>query len=382
MPPAILIKGECRAVESTFIWPLRFWFVGVSAAVLVAQVGQIGPANADIGFQPPDPSLMSLVIAVSGLAAFAWLNRRGTQRPSDYFRFLHAVGVVFPLIILHDAADPTMPAMWLFAGLLILALPLLMMASVGAWVSPMKSPGLGDGSIIRFVVASLLMIVALAAVLQAPSSAGLSLDDSYTRRLEGRSVYPAGSLLAYGLVMSMNGFAPYLAFVGSVGKRGLLLFVAMVSSAFFYWLVGVKAPALYVVVAALLGWAVRNGRADKIPVYLLQGIAILGVSVLVEWALFDGYSLVADYLLRRVYSAPAFIQTRYLHFLMDDKPLVWSWLLGGASPDFSVTYFIGEYYFGNVNSNVNTDAFLYALSASGLLGYLTAVLAVILILAL
>ena len=153
-------------------------------------------------------------------------------------------------------------------------------------------------------------------------------------------------------------------------------------SAFFYWLVGVKAQALYAVVAALLGWAVRSGRADKMPVYLLQGIAILGVSVLVEWALFDGYSLVAYHLLRSVYCAPAFIQTRFLQFLMDDKPFAWSWLLGGASPDLFVTYFIGEYYFGNVNSNVNTDAFLYALSASGLLGYLTAVLAVSLILAL
>ena len=153
-------------------------------------------------------------------------------------------------------------------------------------------------------------------------------------------------------------------------------------SAFFYWLVGLQAPALYVVVAVLLGWAVRTGRADKTSVYLLQGIAILGVSVLVEWALFDGYSLVAYHLLRSVYCAPAFIQTRFLQFLMDDKPFAWSWLLGGASLDFCMTYFIGEYYFGNVNSNVNTDAFLYALSASGLLGYLTAVLAVILILAL
>ena len=141
MPPAILIKGECRAVESTFFWPLRFWFVGVSAAVLVAQVGQIGPANADIGFQPPDTSFMSLVIAVSAHVAFTWINRRGTQRPSDYFRFLHAVGVVLALLILHKATGPTMPAMWLFVGLLLLALLLLMMASLGAWVPPMKSPG-------------------------------------------------------------------------------------------------------------------------------------------------------------------------------------------------------------------------------------------------
>jgi len=59
---------------------------------------------------------------------------------------------------------------------------------------------------------------------------------------------------------------------------------------------------------------------------------------------------------------------------MRDAPSAWSWLIGIPEQSFQVTYYIGEKYLGNSSSNANTNAFLYAFSASGLLGYFFSIL--------
>jgi hypothetical protein len=59
---------------------------------------------------------------------------------------------------------------------------------------------------------------------------------------------------------------------------------------------------------------------------------------------------------------------------MSDAPSAWSWLIGIPDQSFQVTYYVGEKYFGNSSSNVNTNAFLYAFSANGFLGYFFSVI--------
>ncbi|MDO8773275.1 MAG: hypothetical protein Q7K57_32130 [Burkholderiaceae bacterium] len=83
--------------------------------------------------------------------------------------------------------------------------------------------------------------------------------------------------------------------------------------------------------------------------------------------------MIVDYFFRRVFADQAAVLNFYFNFLTSTKPFEWDWLLGAIDSSFQVTYFIGEAYVHNVDANVNTNAFLHALSGNGLLGYFSAV---------
>jgi hypothetical protein len=207
-----------------------------------------------------------------------------------------------------------------------------------------------------------------------PPSVGFDIITSPERRLEGRELYTAGSLIAYALGMCMNGIAPYLAFKGVINGRRLLFLTALGSVIFFYWLLGVKAPVMYVLMGYLVGLLVRRNNLPLLIKYYILIIIGLYFIVLIEWSLFDNYSIVADFGFRRLFPVQAEVQGYYLDFLMSDAPSAWSWLIGIPDQSFQITYYIGEKYFGNTSSNVNTNAFLYAFSENGLLGYFFSIL--------
>jgi len=66
------------------------------------------------------------------------------------------------------------------------------------------------------------------------------------------------------------------------------------------------------------------------------------------------------------------VQGYYLDFLMVDTPPFWNFFSGVHDQSFSATYYIGNTYLGNPDSNANTNAFLYAIVANGILGYAVA----------
>ena len=84
--------------------------------------------------------------------------------------------------------------------------------------------------------------------------------NSYERRLDGREIYTAGSLIAYAQSICMNGIAPFLAFRGAINKQFTLNFIAFSSVLFFYWLLGVKAPFAYTILAFLVGYLARKNH--------------------------------------------------------------------------------------------------------------------------
>lgn len=242
------------------------------------------------------------------------------------------------------------------------------------------------GAISSNIVDKLFLGILFAAIgysyVNSPSGAGFDILTSYDRRLEGREIYTAGSLIAYALAMSMNGFAPYLAFRGAINRQNSLISIAFGAAVFFYWLLGVKAPIAYVVLGYFVGYLTRINCLRHFAKYFLIGIIGLYFLVLIEWVLFNDYSVIADYGFRRLFPVQAEIQGYYLDFLMINTPSFWNFLSGVHDQSFSATYYVGDNYIGNSESNVNTNAFLYGFVANGILGYLAATFFVSIFLAL
>lgn len=367
---------ESRTV--TF-FPMLGLYLACSVVLLLTYTGQIGEANAYMGMQPWDMSVAGYVGFAAGLPIVAWVASRTRGRPSDFFRLFYGTIAVTSFLVLHPVIG-SLPATAIFAGLVLLFLPLLMIEVLDAIFPALKTKGLIGSAWLESLIVLALVVVVVSAAAHPPASAGFGLDASYERRLEGREIYRASSWLAYGVSMAMNGFAPYLAFRAGLRSRLYLFGFAVAAVCFFYWLLGVKAPLLYVLVALVIGIFVRKGELPRVGHYFVAAVVGFGLVVGVEWILFDGYSLVADYFFRRVFAVQAQVQGYYLKFLLDEKTVPWSWLYGSFDPDFAATYYIGGHYLGNEETNANTNAFFYQLAAKGFIGYIYALVLVPLIL--
>lgn len=330
---------------------------------------QIAEANAYAGMQPWEMTFAGWVILVITLPLMALMATRVKGNPSDYFVIFYSAIPVISFFALTSTSGKINNSIFL-PSLLIIVFPLLAIWGLKYLIPEITWRGFVPSIIIERALLGILFAVIMFSYFNSPVSAGFDIIASSDRRLEGRELYTAGSLIAYALATCMNGIAPYLAFKGAINGRRLLLLTALGSVIFFYWLLGVKAPVVYVLMGYLIGLLARRNSLLYLIKYFILIIIGLYFIVLVEWWLFDNYSVVADFGFRRLFPVQAEVQGFYLDFLMSDAPSTWSWLIGIPDPSFEVTYYVGEKYFGNSISNVNTHAFLYAFSANGFLGYL------------
>ena len=334
---------------------------------------QIAEANAYAGMKPWEMTFAGWVALAIALPLIALMASRIKGNPSDFFVLFYFSIPVISFLSLTSTSGKINNSIWL-PSLLTLVFPLLTIWVIQYLLPKLRCRGFVPSIIIERVFLGILFVVIMFSCVNLPASAGFDITAVYVRRLEGRELYTAGSLIGYGLTMCMNGIAPYLAFRGVVNYRRLLTLTAFGSVVFFYWLLGVKAPIIYVLLASLLGFLAKRGTIQYLVKYFLIGIIWLYFLVLLEWLLFDYYSIIADYVFRRLFPVQAEVQGFYFDFLMVDTPSNWNWLVGVLDQSFQVTYYIGEKYFGNMSGNVNTNAFLYAFAANGFLGYLFSVL--------
>jgi hypothetical protein len=344
---------------------------------------QLAEQNAYVGMQPWAMTSVGWgALAITLLFAVRTASRvRGN--PSDFFVVFYSAIPVISLLSLISTSGKINNQI-LLPSLLIIIFPLLMIQSVffKYLVPKLTWRGLVASIFIERLILAILLTVIMYLYVNSPVSAGFDMGTSWIRRLEGRELYAAGSLIAYASGMCMNGLTPYLAFKAAVNGRRLLLLTAFGSAVFFYWLVGVKAPIMYVFVAYSIGFLSMRNMLPNLIKYFIFIIITLYFFVLLEWLIFYNYSMVADYGFRRIFPVQAAVQGYYLDFLLSDPPLGWDWLFGILDQSFQVTYFIGENYYGNSNSNVNTNAFLYAFASKGISGYLFAIFFVLMFLAL
>jgi len=334
---------------------------------------QLAEANAYAGMKPWEMTSAGWVVLAIALPLIALMVSRIKGNPSDFFVLFYSAIPVVSFLSLTSTSGKINNSIFL-PSFLIVVFPLLAIWVIQYLLPKLRWRGVVPSIIIVRVFFGILLVVIVFTSFNAPASVGFDIIGVYDRRLEGRDLYTAGSLIAYALAICMNGFAPYLAFRGAVNDRRLLVLTAFGSVVFFYWLLGVKAPIIYVLMAWLLGFLAKRGTLQYFVMYFLIGIIGLYVFVLLEWRLFDNYSIIADYGFRRLFPVQAEVQGFYLDFLMSEMPSNWNWLVGVTDQSFQVTYYIGEKYFGNSSTNVNTNAFLYAFAANGFLGYLFSIL--------
>ncbi len=328
--------------------------------------------NSGSGLRMWNMSAAGWIGVVLSLPYLAWTISRITGLPSDFFKLFYSVIAVTSYLLLHSVYGPV-PYMVITTGIAILMIPLVILEVFKRINLSFSVRGYLQSSHIDALVALVILVVVVFAYMRPPANAGFGLLDIYVRRLEGRHTYPAGTLLAYGLAMSMNGFSPYMAFRAGLKMRMDLLVLSIAAVVFFYWLLGVKAPFLYIAVSFLLGLVVRKNILRPMAYYCMVAVLILWMLVLVDLAWGGRNLVVANYFFMRVFSVQAETQSMYMKFLFDTKLIPWSWITGSSDPSFAATYYIGEHYSNNPDNNANTNAFLYQITAKGIMGYLAAI---------
>lgn len=366
-------KLQVPALRRNKFLSMLFLYVIYVFALVNTYDFQIADANAYAGMKPWEMTSAGWAVLAIALPLIALMASRIKGNPSDFFVLFYSAIPVISFLSLTSTSGKINNSI-LLPSLLIVIFPLLAIWVIQYLLPKLRWRGVVPSAIIERVFLGILFLVIMFSCVNAPASVGFDITALYDRRLEGRELYTAGSLIAYGLAMCMNGIAPYLAFRGAVNNRRLLTLTAFGSVVFFYWLLGVKAPIIYVLLSYLLGFLVKRRTVPNFVKYFLIGIIGLYFLVLFEWWFFDNYSLIADYGFRRLFPVQAEVQGFYLDFLMGDTPSNWNWLVGVPDQSFQVTYYIGEKYFGNSNGNVNTNAFLYAFAANGFLGYFFSIL--------
>ncbi|MBE0603506.1 MAG: hypothetical protein IH611_07745, partial [Deltaproteobacteria bacterium] len=329
-----------------------------TVAVITTYVFQVGDDNYYAGMQQWSMDTLCLVILIAGLLLIILIAAQTKGMPSDFFLVFYSSIVVLSFLTLNSSSGAIDGLQLLFSFQLIL-LPLVAAWIVGKLNFRLSIKGLLSPKAVEWIIFGIVLAVAALAARNPPASAGMDLAVAGDRRMEGRDLYEAGSFMAYALSMTMNGLAPFLGYKAGVFNRKWLLAVVLGFDVLFFWLIGMKAPFLYALLAYFMGMMVARNKHGNFTIYFLCAILLLFGLNLIEWHYFD-YSLISDFFFRRVFAVQAQIQGYYLDFIMGSGTPSWNILTGSAGSAFQPTFYIGEFYFGDAEANANTNAFLYA----------------------
>jgi len=201
---------------------------------------------------------------------------------------------------------------------------------------------------------------------------GFDMSSSYDRRMAGRITFADHTFARYLFDNAMNGVLPIFAFIAGRKKSLINFSLAMLFALFNFWLLGTKATFFYIAVMFFIGMMCEIKKQDKLPFYFSVAITTLFAVAMAEF-LVNGRSIIADYIIRRVFMAGVQIQAYYMDAVFNghDLPL---FFITGIQSDLLPTFFIGEAYFGSADTNANTNAFFYEMARSGIPGLLFCVI--------
>lgn len=350
------------------------WLAFLSACALVLYVGQFEETNAYIGIFPIHELGEFGYWLMMGLWLFimALLFPMRVRRPSDIFLCLYLLGVALWSASYWPATGLIDLAQAMFLGCVLL-LPALLVAA-GRWFClhvSVRVPHLPIRFSRSYLMPTLILLLGVASLLGyriAGDDVGFSLEEGNIRRLAGRESFSGNVFAAYLMQMSVNGIAPFLAYLGMQRRSLWALAFAFGFAIFSFWLLALKSPTLNVTVLAALGYLVRSGRIVNFSRWLIMALAtVLFVSIMELW-LFD-LSLIADYGIRRVILVSSTIQAYFSDVLFHLG--TWQLLFNGVSlADYaSPEHLVGAIYMGNPLTNANTNAYLHQAALSGFVGY-------------
>lgn len=366
-----------RQLESEMLSVVQRWglLALLTACALYLYVNQFQETNAYVGIQPMqglnEPSYW--VGCSLWLLSIALLLPKRANQPSDVFLTIYLIGTTlwsasyWPATQLLGMAE----AIVLWAVLLLPAV-FVKAASWLATQSPVRFGRLpiqlGRNALPPILVV-VLLVAALLGYRAAGATAGFDFEAVYERRLSGRDSFAGNALAGYALQISMNGIAPFLAYLGMSRRSWPAVIAAFGFAVFGFWLLGLKSPFASVALLASLGLATSRGWISRFPRFVVFIVFSLLFVSIVELVIFD-VSLVAEFVVRRIVLVTSMIQVYFVDAWLGSAGLS-SWLTGIDFIGYpTVEYFIGASYTGNELTNANTNAFTRELAAGGLIGFL------------
>lgn len=372
MPTVPFTSGHLtRSFAAVQAWA---WLALLCVMALVLYVGQFEDTNAYVGIYP----MQALSEVAYWLVLFAWLAMVASlfpmqvRYPSDVFLALYLIGTCLWSGAYWPATRlMSLPQSLLLALLLLLPAVLVKAAQLLVRTVPLRLPDLPlalSQSQLTSVLGAFLMLAAVLGYGAAGADGGFDFEEAVVRRLAGRDSFAGQTVAAYMVQMSMNGVAPLLAYLGALRRSWAPVLLALAFAVFGFWLVATKAPLLFVILLATLGYLVRTGRVVHFARWLVLTLAVaMGVAILELW-IFD-LSLIAEFVIRRMILVSSTIQVYFFDALARDGLL--TLLFNGLSiADYaSPEYFIGDNYMGSEATNANTNAYLHQIANSGVFSY-------------
>lgn len=335
----------------------------ISTGLLTAYALQLAETNEHMGYKAIPIDLGYVASLSIALGIIGLLMPTKITKPSDFLSLLYGLFVLLPYSILHPIRhEISLLDFSIFFSALVA--PLVATKIIVLITPPVRFPAaIGQRAFVWLVSCFCLAGLAMA-FSNAPSAAGFDLSTSYERRIEGRSIYSAGTPSAYINAAIVNGFAPFLAFFAGWRRNTHLLVISAICGLGYFYLLGLKAPILFIALAFIIGRAAHTGKIHhfvRSMYFLLLGTIALFI---IEYLLF-GFSLTGDYLIRRAFTVPPYISSAYFEFMSSNSAIPWT-LIDGADTTEPITFVIGEWFLGFPGLNANTNAFLYQLAAGGI----------------
>ncbi len=195
----------------------------------------------------------------------------------------------------------------------------------------------------------------------------LSLEDTYTRRLEARETATSGSLAGYALAWLAGSFAPLSITYGLIRKRWLLVATGVVGLMAIFSFSGTKSSLFTPIIVLLLFWLVRTGRRSFAPTLILGATALVWISMFL-WVN-KGNPILSESFSRRLIISKG-VSTTFYWQAFEREPMmmrdsIFARLIG--RPDvLPKSRIIGRDYGFGVDENYNANAWA---SAFGNFGY-------------
>jgi len=338
----------------------------IALSILAAYVFELAEANESMGYFLFPIDLPYIVTSALAIFAIGKLMPRIIRKPSDFLICLYGLFILLPFAVLYPIRNTVNIQQFIFIFFTIF-IPFLAFRVLSVTSITLRLPVVVKEKKMIFIITMLCITGALLALLDPPMSAGFDMVSSYDRRLEGRDIYSTGTLMAYSISAIVNGFAPFLAFVAVWRRRVLLFCFTLLLWLVFFYLLGLKAPLLYICIASLIGYSVRVGKSLLIIKYLYIILLIIFTLFFVEYFLFE-YSYINDYFIRRAFSVPPWLISAYFEFMASSSSGYWYPLQGVISTE-PISMIVGEVFLDFPGLNANTNAFVYQLAADGVVGY-------------
>ena len=185
-------------------------------------------------------------------------------KPTDSFLFFYLLIAIFPYLLFNSVRRHEINFSYLVEVALLL-FPFLCCTFFSFFISRINIPSFelisSEKTLILF--ASLTTLGTLIALNNPTASASFGIEDVYIRRIEGREIYPTGSLQAYINAMIMNGLCSFLAFYSAWKKKWMYILVAIACWISFFYLLGVKAPLFLIALSSYLGVIIRKKKSGN-----------------------------------------------------------------------------------------------------------------------